>query len=117
MFLFALPQYRDPNAGPTVDLARVTHHSVTEVRHAFALQGIELGGSTHFANVTMLGTLAPPWPTSDLYVFVGAARGTANWGARDEHAYEARFDNLFVHDGSDDPHEFAAVRAAVAALR
>lgn len=117
VFLFALPQYRAANAGPTVDFATVPQHSVVDVRHAFALQGIDLRYGTHFSDVAEIASTPRPWPVSALYVFVGDRRGSANWGARDRGAYEAQFDNLLVHDGSTDPHELAAVKAAVATLR
>ena len=63
----------------------------------------------------MLGMHPAPWPTNDLYVFVGGTRGTVGWGARDKQAYAAQFDNLLVHDGRG--HGLDAVKAAVDDLR
>jgi hypothetical protein len=113
---YALTRPLDPDQR-TVDLARVHHDSVADVRRAFAAQGIRLPHVTDDGVVVWLSVMRAPVPDSSLYVLVGGRTGTMSWGPKPRTGYDETMDNLLVHYGGGDARTLAAVEAAVASLR
>lgn len=113
---YALTRPLDPSQR-TVDLARVHHDSVADVRRAFAAKGIRLPHATDDGLVTWLSATRPPVPDSSLYVLVGGRSGTMSWGPKPRAGYDEAVDNLLVHYGGENARTLAAVEAAVASIR
>lgn len=111
---YALTRPLDPDQR-TVQLDRVHHYSVVDVRRAFTAHGIRLRYATPGVVLT-LSVTPPPVPDSSLYVDL-ATGGTMSWGPKPGSGYDEPVGNLLVHYGGRDAHMLLAVESAVGALR
>lgn len=117
------PQYDNGRSFEQIDLRKVRHSSLTEVRRAFLVQGIEFvaPATSRFPNATMtaLGVERPPWLDDDLYVIVFGNTGSVTFDRDDwePDVYEERVGNVLVHYGGTDEQMLESVRRAVVALR
>ena len=123
VFVFARPQYHDPNRGPTFDM-RGRHDLLTvqQVRTAFAAQGIRLdhGGPMCCGSgggwVAMLSAIPAPVSTAHVQVFVVGPAARGSFGAK-QPGYDARFRNVVVQYDGPSSDVLRRARAAVADLK
>ncbi len=99
-----------------IQLAQQAHVSVTEVRDAFAAEGIVLRYSTTSPVVTILSTSPPGrWTSEKLFVHVGGRTGQIDFGVRLTE-YDERFENILVTYGGDDESLLRHIESSVETL-
>ena len=117
VFVFARPEYHPPNESKMIDFAKVHYYSPNAVRHAFAEHGIKLhAGAAPGKGSAWFGAGPAPFPADSLQVMMGPRRGEGSWGPKLE-PYDARFGNVLVTYGGQDPALLARVESAVSDLR
>lgn len=115
VFAFARPEYRPQYDSEMIDVAKLHHYPLAEVRAAFAKHGLPLRYDNGGSPVRMLGTTAPrTWDTTAFNVYyLTTTSGRVSWGPELDTAWEKRLGNLLVHYGGHDDAVLARVKAAV----
>jgi hypothetical protein len=120
-FTVARPRYDPAVDVESVDLSRELHHSVAEVRAAFAAEGVAFSAKVDdpTSGMTMLGVGPRPWDVTDLSVTVLPAEGVVGigHGEWEETMFEERVGNVLVQYGGDDEALLARVKRALQRLR
>lgn len=121
VFTVARPRFRPAIEIETVDLSKPPHHSVSDVRSAFAGEGIRLTSAGHdsISATTTLGLGPLPWDDSDLWVTVFPQKGVLGigHGEWEKSIFEQRLGNVLVHYGGTDADLLEQVKRAVTTLR
>jgi hypothetical protein len=114
VFALARPGYDPERGSEMIDVAEMDRVPLTDVRAAFAKQGLPLRYEYGDRDVLMLSSQSGPLSTDTFYVYYVAKRsGRIGWGPELEDGWEKRFGNLLVHYGGEDEAMLARVRAAV----
>jgi hypothetical protein len=120
VFTVARPTYRPAVEIENVDLAKERHYTVSDVRAAFAGEGIRFTAVRRApdSSMTWLGFGPWAWSDEDLYVQVLPEKGVVGLGHGEweERIYEERVGNVIVHYGGSDEALLAKVERAVATL-
>ena len=121
VFTVARPRYEPAIEIEKVDLAKVPHYSLADVRTAFAEQGIRFTRTVDDAgsDLTSLGIGPSPWDETGLWVTIFPEKGDLGigHGEWERGIFEQRVGNVLVHYGGKDEETLAAVKRAVATLR
>lgn len=121
VFTVARPRYQPAVEVENVDLAKERHVSVSDVRAAFAAEGIRLAHTKLDASsgMTWLGVRPSPGDEKDLYVTVLPEKGVfgLGHGEWEDGIFEQRVGNVLVHYGGADEKVLERVKRAVGSLR
>ena len=114
VFAFARPAYERDRGGEMLDLAKVEHHSLAEVRAAFAKHGLPLRYDNAPSEPLLLSAQPLRGAADSLNVYFFARRtGTFSWGPKLDGVWDARLGNVLVAYGGHDEQLLARAKAAV----
>jgi hypothetical protein len=119
VFAFARPQFQPAIEVENINLAQEPHHSVADVRVAFAAEGIVFDHIVREQDSTAWVGVGPsPWADTSLYVILFPEQGNLGLGHGDWEGgvFESRVGNALVHYGGSDERTLERVQAVTASL-